>query len=368
MGKRSWRALFDALDHTDPCVIEVAADATSVFASDASSTSPLHSELSTTKDLSFIGTIVAALITQGLTPDEAQSVAALVLLYPTLALYSKGRVLQSVVVAATDRSTALTDPTRVTLTGIIAKAAWGASVSDIEVSVEPFDLTSDAEVASLICRTAMDYGRHPMPSVSATSRFTVMVLGNPLSNGAVSDLDETWAEQIRALGVVLSVDLQIVTTRAEIHGAFPASTKLTVAFDPGLVGVARKIGQVPQPEELACTGRNVSALVANVAELILMKLAEVDDEQTPISQVRTLLPGDQHFYRKQGNSASFDKFSATTACSHNAGWIRYTKAPKAAKGMDRIYSNFKDVMLHHCARGYNCNVYAVFAPTDRQQS
>jgi hypothetical protein len=366
MGKLGWRALFDGLAHTDSCVIEVAADASRLFAEDASSTAPLRTELSTTKDLSFIVTIVAALAAQGLSSDEAQATAALVLLQPTLALYSKGKVLQSVVVAAVEGSAALTDPTRITVTGTIAKAAWGASMSDIGVSVEPFDLTSDAEVASLVCRAATDYGRYPMPPVPRKARFTVMLLGNPLANGAIADLDLTWDEQLRSLGVVLNVDLQIVTSRAGIHDAFPASTKLTVAFDPGLVGQAKKIGQVPQPDELVCGGRNVSALVVHVAELILAKLAEADDDETPISAVRTLQPGDEHFYRKQGNSASFDKFTPTTPCSHDVGWIRYMKAPKATKGMHRIYTNFEDDMLHHCARGYGCNVYAVFAPANRQ--
>lgn len=368
MGKTGWQALFDALAHTDPCVIDVAADATSLFADDASSTAPLRTELSTARDLSFIAIIVATLVTQGFTADEAQSTAALVLLHPTLALYSKGKVLQSVVVAATEGSTALADSARVTITGTITKASWGANVSDIGVSVEPFDLTEGAEVASLICRAATDYGRHPMPARSVASRFTVMLLGNPLSNEAISDLDEGWGLQVRALGVVLGVDIQILTTRAEIHGTFPASTKLTIAFDPGLVGQARKIGQVPQPVELACAGRNVSAIVVNVAELILAKLAEADDEETPISEARILQSGDQHFFRKLGNSASFDKFSPTSACNHMSGWIRYMKAPKATKGMRRIYSNFEDDMLHHCARGYGCNVYAVFAPAKMQQT
>lgn len=363
MGKTKTRVTFSALDHMDPRVIEPVSDAKALFNEDRQSSAPLRAELGTNSDASFMAEIVSALQTEGLTPEEAESVAALVALQPSLALLSDGRVRQSVVVAAQEASAALADAMRVTVSGRIVKSAWGGGLADLRVEIEPFDLEDERELGTAAARVASDLALYPVPRSPSKPRFTLVVLGNPVQAGAVADSEVSWNDHLGSLAAVLGFELRIVTTRNEVKSPYPKNTKLTVAFEPGLVGQAVEVGLAPLPTHVDFVGQNVSAVVAAIATLALSTLSEMEEAEAPFgTELATLHAGDQHFYRKLDSSAAFDKFNPTSECSHDAGWVRYTKAPKATKGMRRIYINFDDDMLYHCAKGYRCGVYAVFAP------
>jgi len=77
---------------------------------------------------------------------------------------------------------------------------------------------------------------------------------------------------------------------------------------------------------------------------------------------RSLGKGERVYHRKIGSGGNADVFDEgrTDPCPHGAsGFKKFSKAPKALKGMQRRYLNVTDQSLYHCGKYPNCGMYMV---------
>lgn len=358
MGKRSARLSVDAIEHFDTTVAVPVESIEAEFRQATNSSSPIRVGLGAAANLDFIEPLVDDLVHFGVEAGQAERFLATVLIAPTIAMmdaFGCG-VLQSVLVKDVDDEHA----TRVTVRAELETNARGGVLSNVKVTAEPFDPEDIQERAALIAALSFEALRYPVPAPTAGRVMTVAVVGNPSRQGLL-DSGHSWNDVLKSMARALNVDLQIRTSSQSLKDALPQSTGAVFLFDPSLESSLRSTNPKVTPHTVECSGRELRRIVEDIALAVLTEL-ESTSAVAPIANRRKLYAGDKYFHRKVGTSAAFDRFGdPCKPCSHNS-FVRYFRAAKAEKGMARIYENFRPDMLYHCSKGYNCGIYAVFAP------
>lgn len=300
----------------------------------------------------------------GIGDAEAEACIGIALTAPTIAMsnWQTGALLQAALVQGADADECLRVVVRASLT---LTGADKGQVTGHSATVVPFDITDTTERARLILQLAEDSLSFPSPASTAPNEYTAVIAGSPLSAGGLEG-EFAWNELVKALGRVLRIDVRIAASHKALGEPLPKSTETVVVFDPSFLGPAKKADS-PVTHEINCMGRPLRDVFADLADHLWDVLTKLSDSRaTSGSAKKELKPGQRFFHRKIGTSAAFDKFGdACKKCQHEeSGYIRYHAAPKAEKGMKRIYGNFDPSMLYHCGRGYSCGMYAVFAPAN----
>lgn len=360
MGKASVRLSVDAIEHFDTVVAVPGESAAAEFSKAAHSSSPIRVGVGTRGSTDFVGALVDTLVSLGLQPAQAERFLAAVLIAPTIAMkdaFGPG-VLQSVLVRDADED----HSTRVTLRGHLEPNPRGGTFTNASLMAEPFDPNSMGERASLVTELAVEALNYPVPARTGGRALGLALIGNPSRLGLVES-EHSWNDVLKSTARALNVDLDIRTSLQSLKDALPASIDTMVLFDPSLESALRSTNPEASPVAVDCSGRELNCVVRDIAELVLTVL-ESKAVVVPVDGQRRLVAGDKFFHRKVGTSAAFDRFGdPCKPCAHDS-FERYFRAVKAEKGMARLYENFKPDMLYHCSKGYNCGVYAVFAPAN----
>lgn len=358
MGKPSVRLSVDAIDHFEPVVAIPYTIATASFDAATTSFAPIRGGVGAKGNTDFINQLVGEAVQVGLPLDQAERFLAAALTAPTIAMkdaFGPG-VLQSVLVRDEDEDECL----RITITGDLFPNPRGGELKNSSAAIELFDPTNSIERASLVVDLSIDALSYPVPSASDLRTFSVALVGNPTRMGIVES-GYSWNELMRSMGRVLNVDVEFRVSQQNLKDVLPLTTELALLFDPALEGALRDANPALNPVGIECAGRNLREVARDVALQVLETL-EVHATKAPVGERKKLAAGDKVFHRKVGTSAAFDRFGdPCKVCSHNS-FVRYFRAVKAEKGMARLYENFEPNMLYHCSKGYNCGIYAVFAP------
>lgn len=359
--KPRWSA--DAVHHLEP--VRGASGLTAVEAFNAppgSSRAPMRVLPPSRIDSDFVEALVQDLVASGITRGEAESCVGVALTSPTIAMsdVQTGALMQAVLVQGAEGEDCL----RVVLRARLAlTGTQKGEVTAHAATVVPFDLSDPVERARLILELAEESLRYPSPASTVPREFTVIIAGNPVNAGGLEG-DLAWNDVIGALGRVLRVDVRIISSQKVLGDPLPKSTRTVVVLDPSFLGPARRAG-VADAHAIACTGRQLRDVFIDLAAHLWDILDKLSEESASSGASKAMLKAGQHvFHRKVGTSPAFDRFGEPCKkCQHEeSGYIRYHAAPKAEKGMKRVYANFEPFMLYHCGKGYSCGMYAVFAP------
>ncbi|WP_278103056.1 hypothetical protein AB0870_16955 [Microbacterium proteolyticum] len=325
--------------------------------------------LSTTRVGSdFVEGLVQDLIAAGVSEEGAEPCVGVALTSPTVAMSNTqtGALLQAALVQGVEGDDCLRVVVRARLT---LSGPRKGEVTAHSASVVPFDVADPVERARLILELAEDSLAYPSPASTAPREFTAVIAGSPVSAGGLEG-EFAWNEVVGALGRVLRVDVRIVSSQKALGDPLPKSTETVVVLDPSFLGPAKKAG-VADTHAISCMGRSLRDVFIDLAAHLWDVLTRIAEARTSVTSSKAVLKAGQHvFHRKIGSSATFDKFGdACKKCQHEeSSYIRYHAAPKAEKGMKRIYENFEPSMLYHCGKGYTCGMYAVFAPANLKES
>lgn len=236
-----------------------------------------------------------------------------------------------------------------------------AAVVSHEVSYELVDLDGEAQLGQIL-RNYVRVMREVGPQRARRNHaHTVVVLGD-LADFGTADLPENWQEDIRYLADAFDAKV-IFGKGATLPPGVPSRLMKLFVLDP-------YAGKLPESADdgvvlpvVKVDGRNSNFGQVFDQFAVALKHHSPDmksDAYTP----RALVPGEQVFHRKVGNSGGgYDNFNegSATPCSHEKSFKRYHKAVQAIKGMERRYTNFEASWLYHCSHG-GCGVYAVFVP------
>jgi len=185
-------------------------------------------------------------------------------------------------------------------------------------------------------------------------------LGEP-SRAGYRDVPLDWRACLKAVSIVLGIDLLIVESPAEL-----TSKGFEQKADGLLIPRGTEVAKwriTTDPEDhivIGAPGSGFEALLAAVRS----KLIETCQVAAAVSVPgrRQLGPGERVYHRKVGSSAATDVFDAGSPepCAHGEGcYERWTKAPKALKGMQRRYIDVTERNLYHCDKYPNCGMYMI---------
>lgn len=364
--KPRWSA--DAIDHLEP--VRVASGLTAVQAFEGApeaSRAPMRVLSPARNGSNFVEGLVQDLVSAGITQEDAEPCVGVALTSPTIAMSNTqtGALLQAALVQGAEGEDCLrvVVRARLTLTG-----AQKGEITAHSASVVPFDVADPVERARLILDLAEDSLAYPSPASTAPKEFMAVIAGSPVSAGGLEG-ELAWNDVIGALGRVLRVDVRIVSSHKALSDPLPKSTETVVVLDPSFLGPAKKTG-VADTHAITCMGRPLRDVFVDLAAHLWNVMTRIAEARASVASSKAVLKAGQHvFHRKVGSSAAFDRFGdACKKCQHeDSSYIRYHAAPKAEKGMKRIYENFEPSMLYHCGKGYTCGMYAVFAPANLRE-
>lgn len=365
--KPRWSA--DAVDHLEPVRVVYGLTAVQAFeAPPGASRAPMQVLSPARVTSGFVDGLVQDLVAAGIAEKDAEPCVGVALTSPTIAMSNTqtGALLQAALVQGAEGEDCLRVVVRAHLT---PSGPQKGEITAHSASVVPFDVSDPVERARLILELAEDSLAYPSPASTAPKEFTAVIAGSPVSAGGLQG-EQAWNEVIGALGRVLRVDVRIVSSQRALSDPLPKSTETVIVLDPSFLGPAKKAG-VADTHVIACMGRPLRDVFIDLAGHLWGVLARVTEARAGATSSKAVLTAGQHvFHRKVGSSAAFDKFGdPCKKCQHEeSGYVRYHAAPKAEKGMKRIYENFESSMLYHCGKGYTCGMYAVFAPANLKGS
>ncbi len=313
------------------------------------SRSPLGVRLHKRSDLALVDAALRELSDMGFLDEEAHALLACVLCSPDLALRSLdgARVLQA--------SSAHTShgPVRVVATASVVRAN-PPILSDLDVVVDPIDPELDR--ADLVLEVAEWSLQFPSPDKAPPELDERWVfIGDPSRLG-ILEIPGTWQRRIKALANVLGTDVVISKDGATaiamslegLENKFALSGSISER-DGHRIGKYRILGgsgvRFAELERLVAT---------DLIRLVATRAAGRREE---------LRSGARVFHRKVNSGGGRDYFGKPLAgaCLHGVdGFIRFSSAPQAERGMAALYENFQPRMLYHCSQFPKCNVYAVF--------
>ncbi|TFC48904.1 hypothetical protein [Cryobacterium shii] len=354
-------------------VVQAQVDTAGEFRQGGEIRTPIRCSLETSSDFSFVATLECSLAEQlvvlGLPGGLASAVIWEVLAEPSVAMARMDHGVHSfrqAVVIARDGSAAPLE-IRAVVDAVISPREQRPGqqrtppvVESASVSIELFDLSEDKETARLL-RELMDWcSEFPAPLSDKRSRPDQMAfIGDPRRVG-VEAVPDSWRLHLSVLAGMFSLTAA-VKDGPSFDGALPSKTTLVVKLDP----YAGKTLAIPSGTEtllVDARGRTFASLVDDISlHLVKREAASMDAETAAVA--RDLRPGERVYHRKIGSSQSFDRFNVGSPkpCSHGeAGFIPW-RGPKATKGLERRYTNFKPSMHRHCNKYPTCGMYAVFA-------
>lgn len=343
-----------------------------VFHAEVASTSPVRCAFRSGSSTQFLEEADRDLKNYGMQSALVAPALEVALLYPATAMQGSDRkkFYQASLILDVDSD----EHYNVTFEANLKESSNGEDIQHDSTTAEVFDIDNGWEKASLAVDLSTAALSFPLPGIARGSgTFVVNFYGTP--EYVESDVVD-WSKRIRSLCRVLGVEAEF-KLQQQSFGDTPSRRVATlVALSPSAYGVLRstqkslatKTGTKDDWEKLSLVGaeglafedhlKKIAAHIISVAE----KFGEVDNNNA--SRARKLVSGERVFHRKTGSAPGFDNFGAACkVCKHGEDqFVRYTRAPKAEKGMARLYSNFDSSMLYHCGKGLGCGVYAVFAP------
>ncbi|MFJ4165678.1 hypothetical protein ACIPY5_08970 [Microbacterium sp. NPDC089698] len=359
MGGKSARLSVDAIDHFAPVFGVPGVQAIDAFTSQGSAQTPMRVALGRDlSDISFVNEAVAQLEGFGVAHEDANRAIGVVLASPTISLQGRdGRILQAALVQNPDDLECM----RVTLRARVLRERTQRTVGDLVIAAMPFDHESIDELAAVAVELAEEAIDYPTPNSPNVRKMSAAVFGKP--QGGVAGM-HPWNTVLKSLGRVLDIQIRIVADQQSAKDSLPGTTSDIFVLDPAFVSAAKGVESNQSLTVTAVTGREFRESCLEMAKVLIGRIVE-RAASGPAPRARKLKPGERVFHRKEKSSgAPFDRFGEPRrGCSHPVeGYVRYHKAPKAEKGMARLYTNFSSEMLYHCGKGYDCGMYAVFAP------
>lgn len=321
---------------------------------------PVSALLERGSDWSFVDNLIQEVQDYGLTAEQAEGVVEAVLGQPAVVASSRYPVDKEYFsLAVLDEPVA--DTVSVVTASFKIDGAKPPLIHDLDLQLHDIDLDSEDGAMGLLVLLERQQRRLGLPRLSkrpATEPRTVIWAGDP-NFGGYWDIPPDWPQLIRSMGIVLAVDTVVITTPAEFkHKAAQDSDQLVIFVD----GVDREkwddVIDFDQVEIAGQPGTRFEDLLGEVRNLVFARIGAVSEG---VQTEPVILSDGQHVYhRKIGSGGSADVFDAGRdhACKHGAGgYIKFTKAPKALKGMQRRYENFTEDNLYHCGKFPACGMY-----------
>lgn len=334
---------------------------------------PIRCSLETSSDFSFVAALELSLAEQlvvlGLPGGLASAAIWEVLAEPSVAMvradHGIHRFRQAVVIARDGSASPL--EIRVIVDAVISPRAQRPgeqrtppAVESAAASIELFDLDDNQEAARLL-RELMDwYFEFPAPLAEKRTRPDQLVfVGDPRRIG-VAEVPDSWRQCLSALAAMFSLTAE-VKDGPSFDGTLSSTATLVAKLDP----YAGKSLAIPSGTEtllVDARGRTFLSIVDEISlRLVETEAASVDAATAAVA--RDLRPGERVYHRKIGSSQNFDRFNAGSPkpCAHGESGFIPWHGPKATKGLERRYTNFKPSMHKHCNKYPTCGMYAVFA-------
>lgn len=329
---------------------------------------PLSALLERGSDWSFLDGLVHEVVSYGIDWPEAEAVVAAVLGQPSLVMVSRTsrqRVVE--VLMAVALQPPASGDVNLVVAGAEVEAGKPPVVHGSRVELESFDLSSPSGIAGLaqiieVEQRRMGASRTTAKAVGGVN--SLVWLGNPLRHGYY-DAPPSWEEEVRSAGIVHGIDIKIVETVEALKAQSLLDGTDGLLVLPGVELPSWRDGQSDwHPIDFARPGSGFTGLMAHLRTT----LVEIRDRASVSMHTgkRTLSPGERVYHRKIGSGGPTDRFDqgSPDACPHGAdNYVRFHKAPKAVKGMQRIYTNVGPNDLYHCNKFPNCGVYMVQGPS-----
>lgn len=347
-----------ALVYLEPVELGVVGDPKAeIFAS--SSDSPVRAAIERRSDLAFVDTLAGHIRQEGIDPETTAQLTAAVLCSPTLKVKRAADngfdILQSVVVRGVGEWGDLA------VTGTFHAAnTSGGLLRTKTVTVDVVEIDDVEEQLSLVRRVEDCLDAYPIPvTPSPPPDIPSWALLGDLTQ-YVHNAPPRWESRLKTAG--------------NVYGRRPDLTKSPEHYKLRHVGQSTDwllgLRGLPWVDSMALedTASDITLLgtrgqdYASLESEIRLSLLTKARSQPSLTRKRALAEGEIVYHRKIGNGRKFDRFDAGSSepCVHGADSFEpFTKAPKASKGMENRYTNFKSSMLVHCRRYPNCNVYGV---------
>lgn len=351
-------------------------DALDAWTSSRRSTVELRAALEMKSDFSFVEDLVSsaetALAAEGLDPAFARSAVAELLCDPSLALSSSVNGVSDIAHAVLIRSDETSGfPFDVLLS--VRVTVLKRHVPDGETAVVPSEVTGHAvtcfmfemeggaqlgELMSHYVELVRDIG--PKRS-KRTFPHTVVILGD-LLDLATDGAPQHWKDDLILLADAFDASVTF-GKGAKVPDGAPKKLMRLFTLDPYAGKLPTDAETKEEIEHVSIDSRNQD-YVAVFHQMAAELHSYTPDEDSDPFAPRELLPGQNVYHRKVGNSGGgYDNFNkgSKEPCSHGKGFKRYFNSDQAVKGFERRYTNFEPGWMYHCAHG-GCGVYAVFCP------
>jgi hypothetical protein len=328
--------------------------------------SPVAALLERRSDWSFIEAMLEEVGDFGLDEAAACQIVGTVLGHPSLVMAT--RVPSPVaheVFAAVALEPAVEGLVNLVTVGLtVDRSVKPAEVTSYELSLDAVDLESPKGLAALASRVEQEQERLGVPRIGGRPPGeigSITWIGNP-AHAAVREVPPHWASLIRSAGIVHGIEVHVADTPKQFAAKNWAERTDAVCLPSGLD--MSRWGTPESQTDWISVGIPGSAFVEVLDALremiISLRIAVRGDSR---HERQDLAPGQRVYHRKiGGNDKPFDTFDdgSPDACIHGAdGYRRWTKAPKALKGMQRRYNNIGPRNLFHCDKYPSCGVYMI---------